>query len=141
MEPPRLPLNTLKSNSLCNNGSSTSAPAANNPVKPFFGPASTLSDFIIEIPALKPPPEISAAKGKEKKLLPKEDWASFKEEVQGSNLSKVGLIEVLKKKYPKATGGMVKATLEAMAQRVGKKESEKRWVLSENIGAVTVTSN
>lgn len=66
--------------------------------------------------------------------MPKEDWASFKEAVQGSNLSKVGLIEVLKKKFPRATGGMVKATLEAVAQRVGKKESEKRWVVSDGGG-------
>jgi chromatin assembly factor 1 subunit A len=126
MEPPRLPLNTLKSNSLYNNGLSS----ASKPVKPFFGPASPHSKFPIQP---QPPGTLAAAsKGKEKKLLPKEDWASFKEEIQGSNLSKVGLIEVLKKKFPKATGGMVKATLEAVAQRVGKKECEKRWVVSED---------
>ena len=141
MEPPRLPLNTLKSSSLCNNGSTTFAPTAGKPVKPFFAPASTLSNFAIEMPAFKPPPRFATGKRKEKKLLPKEDWESFKEEVQGSNLSKVGLIEVLKKKFPKATGGMVKATLEAVARRVGEREREKRWVVSEDMSATTMASN
>ena len=139
MEPPRLPLNALKSNSLCNNGSSPPAAATSKPIKPFFAPLSALSGFSIETPAHNPPP--AAGKGKEKKLLPKEDWASFKEEVQGNNLSKVGLIEVLKKKFPKATGGMIKATLEAVAQRVGKKESEKRWVVNEDVVATSKASN
>jgi chromatin assembly factor 1 subunit A len=139
MDPPRLPLNTLKSNSLCNNSSSSSASTTSKPVKPFFAPASTYSNFSIDSAASKP--QYAANKGKEKKLLPKEDWASFKDEVQGSNLSKVGLIEVLKKRFPKATGGMVKATLEAVAQRVGKKESEKRWIVNEDAGAVSMASN
>jgi chromatin assembly factor 1 subunit A len=51
------------------------------------------------------------------------------------------LIEVLKKKFPKATGGMIKATLETMAQRVGKKESEKRWVVNEDVPATSMGSN
>lgn len=127
MDPPRLPLNALKSSSLCNNGSSSTS-STSKPVKPFFAPTTRTSNFTIEIPAFRPPPVVS--KGKEKRLIPKEDWASFKEEIQGSNLSKVGLIEVLKKKFPKATGGMVKATLEMVAQRVGKKESDKRWVVN-----------
>jgi chromatin assembly factor 1 subunit A len=138
MDPPRLPLNTLKSNSLCNNGSSSTAPNTNKPVKPFFGPASAYSKFSIQPPASGTP--AVASKGKEKKLLPREDWGSFKEEVHGSNLSKVGLIEVLKKKFPKATGGMVKATLEVVAQRVGKKESEKRWIVSEDAGGMSTTA-
>ena len=141
MEPPRLPLNILKSNILCNNGLTTSVPTSSKPVNPFFATSSTVSNFAVEIPAFKRPPELATGKGKEKKLLPKEDWANFKEEVQGSNLSKVGLIEVLKKKFPKATGGMVKATLEAMAQRVGKKESEKRWVVSQDMSATAMASN
>ena len=141
MDPPRLPLNALKPSSLCNNGSTASAPTASKPAKPFFASSSTLSNFTVEIPAFKRPAEPTTGKGKEKKLLPKEDWTNFKEEVQGSNLSKVGLIEVLKKKFPKATGGMVKATLEAMAQRVGKKESEKRWVVSQDMSTTAMASN
>jgi hypothetical protein len=36
---------------------------------------------------------------------------------------------------------MIKATLEAMAQRVGKKESEKRWTVIEDGGTVGMASN
>jgi len=54
---------------------------------------------------------------------------SFRNEVRGSDLSKVGLIEVLKKKFPGRTGAQVKATVEQYAKRVGAKEVEKRWVL------------
>lgn len=53
----------------------------------------------------------------------------FKREVSGSDLSKVGLIEVLKKKFPKQTGAAIKGTLETIAKRTGGKEVDKRWVL------------
>lgn len=41
----------------------------------------------------------------------------------------MGLVEVLKKKFPGRTGGAIKATLDLVAKRVGGKEAEKRWVL------------
>lgn len=61
---------------------------------------------------------------------------NFKTEIEGSNLSKVGLIEVLKKKFPGRSGAAIKATLEVVAQRVGVKEADKRWVLVEDVGSV-----
>lgn len=104
----------------------------NKAFKPFFAPSSASPNLSAVAPQNSLPAASKGGKGgKEKKLLSPEDLASFKEEVQGSNLSKVGLIEVLKKKFPKATGNMVKATLEAVAQRVGKKESEKRWIVND----------
>jgi chromatin assembly factor 1 subunit A len=54
---------------------------------------------------------------------------AFKQEIEGSNLSKVGLIEVLKKKFPGRSGAAIKATLETIAKRVGAKEVDKRWVV------------
>lgn len=60
---------------------------------------------------------------------------AFKQEIEGSNLSKVGLIEVLKKKFPGRSGAMIKSTLEIVAKRVGAKEADKRWVLIEEGGA------
>lgn len=57
---------------------------------------------------------------------------NFKREIQGSDLSKLGLIEVLKKKFPKQTGAAIKGTLEMVARRVGSKEVDKRWVLVED---------
>ena len=59
----------------------------------------------------------------------------FKREVEGSNLSKIGLIEVLKKKFPGRSGAAIKTTLEAVAKRVGSKEVDKRWVIVEVGGA------
>lgn len=53
----------------------------------------------------------------------------FRDTVRGNDLSKVGLIEVLKKKFVGRTANMIKATVEACAVRVGGKEVDKRWVL------------
>jgi chromatin assembly factor 1 subunit A len=121
MEPPRLPLNTLKSNNLSTNGPSSTA--STKTVKPFFTPSSEAAPS--QLPA-------QTGRQKEKKLLPPEEWPGFKDAIRGSDLSKVGLIEVLKKKFPRATAGMVKATLEAVAKRVGKKENEKRWAVIDD---------
>ena len=52
---------------------------------------------------------------------------AFRTAVEGSDLSKVGLVEVLKKKFPGRPAAVIKATLEASAKREGAKEAEKRW--------------
>lgn len=72
---------------------------------------------------------------KPKKLVPEEDMPAFKQEIEGSNLSKIGLIEVLKKKFPGRSGAAIKDTLELVAKRVGAKQADKIWVLIENGGA------
>lgn len=54
---------------------------------------------------------------------------AFKSAVQGSDLSKIGLIEVLKKKFPGRPAAAIKGTLETVAKRVGAKEVDKRWVI------------
>jgi chromatin assembly factor 1 subunit A len=64
-------------------------------------------------------------------MLPADDIPKFKEAVQGSNLSKVGLIEVLKKQFPGRPAAAIKGTLEVLAKRVGAKEVDKRWVVVE----------
>ncbi len=46
-------------------------------------------------------------------------------------MSKVGLIEVLKKKFPGRSAAAIKGTLETVAKRVGVKEVDKRWVLMD----------
>ena len=61
---------------------------------------------------------------------------AFKREVQGNDLSKVGLIEVLKKKFPGRGAAAIKDTLELVAKRVGGKASEKRWVLIDGVGSI-----
>jgi len=128
MDPPRVPLNTLKASSLTVNG-------ASKPVKPFFTPCSDFTkssddqgDTITVMPAKE-------ANAKPKKLVPAEDMPAFKAEVRGNNLSKIGLIEVLKKKFPGKSGAMIKNTLEIVAKRAGAKESDKRWVILGEDGA------
>lgn len=63
---------------------------------------------------------------------------AFKQAIQGNNLSKVGLVEVLKKKFPGRTAASIRDTLEAVAVRglKSQKESEKKWVLIEDIAPV-----
>ncbi|KFY43215.1 hypothetical protein V494_02066 [Pseudogymnoascus sp. VKM F-4513 (FW-928)] len=69
-----------------------------------------------------------------KKLVAPEEMAAFKLAVQGSELSKLGLIEVLNKQFPKSSKGCIKNTLEVFARREGGKEAEKRWVWREEGG-------
>jgi chromatin assembly factor 1 subunit A len=100
-------------------------------------PKAQISSQFPTHPLLSQPPSstpsstaaISGKPAKEKKLLPTDDLEKFKREVEGSDLSKVGLIEVLKKKFPGRTAPMIKNTLEAVAKRMGNKEADKRWVL------------
>ncbi|OBT41772.1 hypothetical protein VE00_07960, partial [Pseudogymnoascus sp. WSF 3629] len=62
-----------------------------------------------------------------KKLVAPDEMPAFKLAVQGSELSKLGLIEVLNKQFPKSSKGCIKNTLEVFARREGGKEAEKRW--------------
>ncbi|KAI9707595.1 MAG: hypothetical protein M1836_000556 [Candelina mexicana] len=84
-----------------------------------------------------------------KRLIPVEHMAEFKRAIQGSELTKIGLVEVLKKKYapdrlfifkcdqdlirvarfPKISKDVIKESLGLVAHRVGAKESEKVWAL------------
>ncbi|RKF57298.1 Chromatin assembly factor 1 subunit rlf2 [Erysiphe neolycopersici] len=65
------------------------------------------------------------------KLIAPEDMEEFKTAVAGSDLSKIGLIEVLKKKFPGRSAATIKSTLELVARRgqKGQKKAEKRWTL------------
>jgi len=44
-------------------------------------------------------------------------------------MTKIGLVEMLKKRFPQITRGTVQETLERVAVRRGEKQSEKRWIL------------
>ncbi|PQE28572.1 Chromatin assembly factor 1 subunit A protein [Rutstroemia sp. NJR-2017a WRK4] len=131
MDPPRLPLHSMKStnsNSNPNTQTQVVVPLPNTahpskPAKTFFTPASSSPSSSSSI---LPSTESTS---KPKKLLPDSDLPAFKAAIDGSDLSKIGLVEVLKKKFPGRTGGAIKATLDLVAKRVGAKEAEKRWVL------------
>ncbi|KAF8848179.1 hypothetical protein BDZ45DRAFT_733096 [Acephala macrosclerotiorum] len=134
MDPPRIPLNSMKNTSLNFNGKTA------KPVKSFF---TTTSDALKSSPSslaspstfAQPRTNSNGKEGKPKKLLPPEDMEAFKQAIQGNDLSKVGLVEVLKKKFPGRTAASIKDTLEAVAVRglKGQKESEKKWVLIEDV--------
>lgn len=115
MHPPRLPLNPMKGTSAHINGPSAKT------VKMFglTAPASSKSSSAT--------PGKAASSGS-KKLVAPDEMPAFKLAVQGSELSKLGLIEVLNKQFPKSSKGCIKNTLEAFAKREGGKEAEKRWV-------------
>ncbi|KAL4788471.1 chromatin assembly factor 1 subunit A-domain-containing protein [Aspergillus varians] len=97
------------------------------------GPRSTLHSFIGN-----PASQISGSlamqngnlvgTGKPKRAFPVEQLAEFKTVVQGSDLTKTGLIEILKKRFPKISKGTLKDTLDSVATRVGQKEADKKWV-------------
>ncbi|KAE8144436.1 chromatin assembly factor 1 subunit A-domain-containing protein [Aspergillus avenaceus] len=66
--------------------------------------------------------------GKAKRTFPPEQLEEFKQVVDGSDLTKIGLIELLKKRFPKVSKDILKDTLNSVATRVGQKEAEKKWV-------------
>ncbi|KAK2623881.1 hypothetical protein QTJ16_006515 [Diplocarpon rosae] len=126
MDPPRIPLKCTSSN--------TATPSA-KPVRSFFSAASeTNAKLGSHSPPEAPKPRGSKPRDssleKPKKTMPEADLAAFKAAIEGSDLSKVGLIEVLKKKFPGRPAAAIKGTLELVARREGKKEMEKRWVLN-----------
>ena len=129
MEPPRIPLNAMKPTSTNFN----SPVSSTKPVKPFF---TSATDLLKSSPSALPPaprgpgrpPNPNKEKDqKPKKLLSADDMPTFRAAIEGSDLSKLGLIEVLKKKFPGRPAATIKATLEATAKREGAKEAEKRW--------------
>lgn len=108
MEPPRIPLNptnrqnTLLSPSAATAGSKDPASNATAPMKPPIAP---------------------------KRLIPLELMEEFKKSVDGNELTKLGLLEVLKKQFPKQPKAAIRDTLDTFAERIGAKEAEKKWML------------
>ncbi|KAK6372845.1 hypothetical protein LTR64_004764 [Lithohypha guttulata] len=69
---------------------------------------------------------------KQLKLIQPDLMADFRRAVDGSDLTKLGLIEILKKQFPQCSKEAIKDTLTAVAVRVGKKETEKKWQLVDD---------
>ncbi|CAD6577142.1 MAG: hypothetical protein ASARMPRED_008140 [Alectoria sarmentosa] len=108
MEPPRIPLNPINRQ---NTFLSSSVAMAG-----MKGPSLNATT------SLKPP------KGA-KRLIPSELMEEFKKAVNGNELTKLGLIEVLKKQFPEQPKAAIRDTLDTFAERMGAKEAEKRWML------------
>ena len=78
-------------------------------------------------------PRGSASKpAKAKRMIPSEHLPAFKAEVEGKDLTKIGMVEALKKIFPKLPKDAITNTLGAIAARIGPTEKEKRWVLINN---------
>ncbi|OAF99506.1 uncharacterized protein CC84DRAFT_1200129 [Paraphaeosphaeria sporulosa] len=77
----------------------------------------------------KPSPALDAKTGKAKRMIDASLLPAFKAEVAGSDLTKIGMIEALKKKFPKVPKDAITNTLTDVAQRIGPSAAEKRWVL------------
>ncbi|OAP61623.1 hypothetical protein AYL99_03826 [Fonsecaea erecta] len=116
MQPPRLPLAAVDPNSgglLAQSGLLKFAPGDRQP----------------ETPCQTSKLKASHASGKPVKTISAEFFPAFREAVSGNPLTKTGLIEVLKNQFPKCSKDAIKNTLEAIAERRGVKEAEKKWVL------------
>ena len=133
MEPPRVPLTALNRLNL-------------------QLPNTIPSDSLKERPASDPTPTSNPPKQTQvKRYIAPELINEFKAAVQGSDLTKLGLTEVLKKQYvlicllafiegllthrvirfPKQSKSAIQDTLMLLAERVGPRESEKRWILKD----------
>ncbi|KAF2269597.1 hypothetical protein CC78DRAFT_564826 [Lojkania enalia] len=64
-----------------------------------------------------------------KRQIPEDQLPAFKAAVEGSDMTKIALIESLKKQFPKLPKDAIGNTLSTVATRVGAKEADKRWVL------------
>ncbi|KUJ17431.1 uncharacterized protein LY89DRAFT_696862 [Mollisia scopiformis] len=133
MDPPRIPLNSMRNTSLNFNG---------QPITKLVGSFfSTASDVLKSslLPANVPQPAQARTNskgktkdGKPQDLLPPDKMEAFRREIQdGCELTKVGMLEVLKTKFRGHTAACIKATLDAVAKRAPGKNA--KWVLLENV--------
>ncbi|KAK1141188.1 chromatin assembly factor-I (CAF-I) p90 subunit [Aspergillus melleus] len=107
-------------------------PKAADPAQPGAAGQSTLHTLKWHVSTSAPTQEGAALATttpvKAKKGLPAEQLEEFKQVVNGSDLSKLGLVEILKKRFPKVSKDALKDTLTSVATRVGQKEADKKWV-------------
>ncbi|KAL8922273.1 MAG: hypothetical protein Q9208_005243 [Pyrenodesmia sp. 3 TL-2023] len=116
MDPPRIPLNnTNRTNLLLS--------------KPPLGPDGLRPPPLNTTATLQP-----KASQAPKRMVTPEVLDDFKRAVEGSDLTKAGLIEILKKQFPKQSKDAIKDTLGVVAERVGTREKDKRWVVRRSTG-------
>jgi chromatin assembly factor 1 subunit A len=130
MQPPRLPLSSVSVNSspfrnfiVGGNKAETKQSAAVS--------LSTKENALGDQPQSQKPSQKGRLRDSNKpnKRVPDDLLPAFKAAVEGSDLNKIGLVEILKKQFPKCSKDAIKGSLEAVAERRGVKEVDKRWVL------------
>ncbi|KAF2095944.1 hypothetical protein NA57DRAFT_59009 [Rhizodiscina lignyota] len=97
--------------------------------KPNGGNSKVMEEFTGSFKTAKPS---AAAPKPAKRMIPAEHLEEFKKEVEGSDLTKIALVEALKKKFPNLPKDAINNTLSTIAARVGPKEKEKKWVMLNN---------
>ncbi|KAI1943643.1 chromatin assembly factor-I (CAF-I) p90 subunit [Ophidiomyces ophidiicola] len=109
----------------------TSTDSSNSSNKAFLAPPSGVRPLsTASAMGLRPNGAVLSAPGqKSRAQFPQELLTDFKQAVSGSDLTKAGLIEILKKRFPKVSKEVIKETLTAVAVRQGQKEVDKRWIL------------
>ncbi|EHY55127.1 chromatin assembly factor-I (CAF-I) p90 subunit [Exophiala dermatitidis] len=117
MQPPRSPLVAVDGN----NGGSTT----------LLGYVSVQGQTEPKSSTSKVCASNTAGSGKPLRMIAEDLLPAFKDAVSGSTLTKTGLIEVLKKQFPKCSKDAIKNTLETIAERQGLKEVDKKWVLTQ----------
>ncbi|EOD51230.1 putative chromatin assembly factor 1 subunit a protein [Neofusicoccum parvum UCRNP2] len=65
----------------------------------------------------------------EPRTIPEDLMVEFKAAIKDSDLTKIALIEALKKQFPKIPKDAIANTLPLVAKRVGPSANEKRWIL------------
>ncbi|KAF1954226.1 hypothetical protein CC80DRAFT_595343 [Byssothecium circinans] len=71
----------------------------------------------------------NAKAAKPKRMIPTEQLPAFKAEVEGQDMTKIAMIEALKKKFPDLPKDAITNTLTLIAKRMGPTEKEKRWTI------------
>ena len=125
MQPPRMPLSSINTPNVLTNSGFVLAP--NTKIKEERNDLNPLAKIKEEHNDSKPHASDKAIKAT--KQIPDHLLPSFKAAISGSDLTKAGLIEILKKQFPKCSKDAIKDTLSAVAVREGAKEVEKKWVL------------
>lgn len=113
MEPPRVPLNPINVSNLPLQAQQHLQPLdATKPRLPL--PGAHTND--------------SHAPKQPKRFIPNELVEDFKSAVFGSDMTKLGLVEQLKKKFPKQSKDVIRDSLDMIAERVGPTKADKKWV-------------
>lgn len=119
MQPPRLPLSDVNVNTT-------------SPMKAFLKIDSKpkLTENAVAAQAQCATIKTSTKKAaKPVKMVPDELMTEFKAAIQGSDLNKIAIVEILKKQFSSCSKDSIKTTLDIVAERQGVKEADKRWVL------------
>lgn len=113
MEPPRVPLNPINVSNLPLQAPQHLQPLDAN--KPRLLPSATHTND-------------SNTPKQAKRFIPNELVEDFKSAVFGSDMTKLGLVEQLKKKFPKQSKDVIRDSLDMIAERVGPTKADKKWV-------------